>query len=945
MEKERKLPSSVRFDVFLLGGIAMLKRIVKLQLFPDSYTKNFIAVSILLTAIFLILFNIGYYLYAIDQRIDNFIDNHTEHAQVLATHLATPVQEGHLSQIKTFIHDDLSYKSTTGLFVYNKEGELLCGAYNGHEATQVPLLSSSEYRIEFPIIKDSILVGKLVAIVTFDPAHHHFLSLFLPSVFANIVASSIVVLMVILLIVRTLLLPLRELSETARRVREEQTYALRAKRTGSGELAELTDSFNSMLDHIEAHDMFLHSESRNLEMEVLERTLELEQATKAAEKANSAKSEFIASVSHELRTPMNAILGMTNMLQTTGLTTKQREYAEIIAASSQSLLHLINGVLDLSKLEAKKLEIEETNFILRDVLDELAIIFTEKVAVKEMDLVIVVDEGVPSVMRGDSFRLKQILLNLVGNAFKFAERGGIELHVGVESTAAKPIQIPHAREHDEVVQLIFAVTDKGIGISKEAQKTLFDTFVQADGSTSRHYGGTGLGLSIVAELVDLMKGSISVDSTVGKGSTFTAVLPFAVAEEKERQTVPVYSGWRVLVLEPSIAARAMWRNLFAELDMLAVVLGTERQMLLQLEQQNGKSDFDAVVLGSKELLDMNGTLVNYLCDHPELKVLLAARLGDETLPERECFFTVSGFLRRPVTLAQLKVHILRAVDPSRHVDSELALEAGCLKGLDVLVVEDNPINQQVMREILEYLGVGVTIAKDGNAAIELLSIHTYDLVLMDIQLPGMDGFATTVRLREELELKSLPVIAMTAHTLQEDRDKALEAGMDGYLTKPVELDELVAILQKFYPVKNVADENTKEGNTLSANGQERLMRSNKGIDPLPFELPGLAISEGIERLSGKSRIYLLVVKTFYETYSDVAEEMRELFEAQNWDELAAKAHTLAGASGNISAKDIFSCAEQLERDSKAHSVDVELINSLEKAVRVACTSIKQLLVL
>ena len=925
----------------------MLKRIIKLQFFPGSYTKNFIAVSILLTAIFLIVFNMLYYFFAIDQRIQNFIQNHTEHAQILSTHLATPLKEGRLERADKFIHEELSHKSTSGLFLYDADGTLICGCYKNKDYEVVPPLDSSEYIIELPIYHANSHVGKLVSIVTFTPSHQHFLNLFIPSVFANIVASSMVVLMVILLIVKTLLRPLRDLSETARRVREEQTYSLRAKREGMGELAELTDSFNSMLDHIEAHDMFLHSESRNLEIEVLERTLELEKATKEAETANSAKSEFIASVSHELRTPMNAILGMTNMLQTTVLTNKQREYAEIIAASSQSLLHLINGVLDLSKLEAKKLEIEETNFILRDVLDELSIIFTEKVAVKEMDLVVIVDEGVPPVMRGDSFRLKQILLNLVGNAFKFTDRGVIELRVGMNGTVTKPIQIPHARENDEVVQLAFSVKDKGIGIAKEAQAKLFDTFVQADGSTSRQYGGTGLGLSIVAELVSLMKGSITVESTIGRGSTFTIVLPFAVAEDERSYILPVFTGWRVLVLEPSIAARAMWRNLFAELDMLVVVLGTERQMLLQLEHQTQGAEFDLIVLGSKELLDMTGGLVNYLCQHPELKILMAARLGDETLPERECGFTLTAFLRRPVTFAQLKLNILRALDSDKSVQSELASEAGSLEGLAVLVVEDNPINQQVMREILEYLGVKVTIAKDGNSAIELLSICTYDLVLMDIQLPGMDGFTTTIRLREELELSDLPVIAMTAHTLQEDRDRAARAGMNGYLTKPVELDALVKLLKEYdlreqrtvFSTETESSECVPPKNTLS-----KAPHVDSEENPAPLEnLPGLVVSEGVERLSGKSHIYILVVKTFYETYADVGKDIRALFDAQDLVGLAGKAHTLAGASGNISAKDVFACAEKIEKKARAGHVDVADIDAFEEALKTACLSMERLL--
>lgn len=943
----------------------MQRRLLKLRLFPDSYIKNFIAVSILLTVAFLLIFNSLFYSFAVEKRKENFLHKHTVHAQVLASHLSAALGADEFERADRLIHEELSYESTLGMYLYNASGVLLCGFYDGQEASLLPHLGEYEHRIEMPIYFQDNKAGTLVSIVTFLPDHHHFLSLFLPFLMANVTATCLLVIMVIVFIVRTLLRPLRELSKTARRVREEQTYTVRAKRKGMGELAELTDSFNSMLDHIEAHDMFRLSESRNLEKQVLERTKELEKATQAAKAATTAKSEFIASVSHELRTPMNAILGMTNMLQTTELTGKQREYAEIIAAASQNLLHLVNGVLDLSKLEAQKLEIEETTFVLRDVLDELSVIFTEKVAVKEMDLVVVVDESVPPVMRGDSFRLKQILLNLVGNAFKFADRGAVELRVSVDGTAGQPIQMPHVKDSDEIVRLAFSVKDKGIGIAEDAQQKLFDTFVQADGSTSRQYGGTGLGLSIVAELVSLMGGSISVDSAVGKGSTFLAVLPFVVADDCRKTMLPVFSGRRVLVLEPSITARTMWRNLFTELGMLVVVLGTESQVLRQLEDASVDSSFDLVVLGSKELLDMTGELINYLCRHTAHKVVLASRLGDETLPDRSCPLEVTAFLRRPVTLSQVKLIVLRALSPDKLGQLERSMESLALEGLSVLVVEDNPINQQVMREILEYLGVDVTIAKDGISALELLSVYTYDMVLMDIQLPGMDGFETTNRLREELELTSLPVIAMTAHTMQEDRDKAADAGMNGYLTKPVELDELIRTLRRYGSGKmqsqgallqhgSVQGTDSLEegaGAIRSGNSQEMIKNEEQPVtamntddEPqLPEELPGLDIAEGLQRLNGKRGIYLKVLKTFVHRYAGTAEELRALYLVEDWAGLAAKAHTLAGASGNVSAKEVHARCEKLEQEAKRRNVDALTLKELEAALETACRSMKSLL--
>ena len=907
----------------------MLKRLLKLQFATDSYVTNFIIATVILTALFLLVFNIIYYSVALEHQRDAFLKRQDVDIQILAEHLSTPVGTGRYQTVEQILCSETKNHNVAAVYFFSHGEKLELGFVGNKAVKDMQPLTEYEYTFESPIRFANVSVGRIVRIVSFETAYNSFINRFFSSIVANVVACTLIVLLIMTIIAKSLLRPLRHLAQTATRVREERAYSVRAKKEGIGELEELTDAFNSMLDHIEQHDMHLHSESRNLEKEVLERTVKLEEAIEQAKSANHAKSEFIASVSHELRTPMNAILGMTNMLQTTNLTSKQREYAEVIASASQSLLHLINGVLDLSKLEAKKLEIEETVFTLRDSLDELAVIFTEKVAVKNMDLVVTIDENVPAVMRGDSFRLKQILLNLVGNAFKFADRGVIEVQVAVSESSVPPVSIPHQNANDKIVQLSFTVKDKGIGIAPEVQEKLFDTFVQADGSMSRKYGGTGLGLSIVAELVELMKGTISLDSFPGKGSIFSIVLPFAVAEDRRADDIQLLGGKRVLVLEPCTAARSMWRSLFHELNMDSTVVATEKQAFMRVKKHvDVEEAFDVLILACKERLDMNSAFMVYLCRNKECvpPVFVAARLGDDSLPNSICPLPIASFLRRPIIFNQLKQKMLFALCESDQKDDAESRFAQALAGLTVLVVEDNRINQQVLREILEYVGVQATIAKDGATALELLSIYEYDLVLMDVQLPEMDGFETTHKIRTTLALTKLPVVAMTAHTLQEDRNKAIAAGMDDYLTKPVELESLVAVLKKF---------DLRPDFERKERPETRFQKKQSG---LPEYLPGLNVGEGLERLNGKKNIYFAILNTFVETYRSAAIEMRTLLAAQDFTMLAIKAHTLAGASGNVSAVDVHSYSVLIERGARESKVDNTMLDALEAALEIACTS-------
>ncbi|MCG8529967.1 MAG: ATP-binding protein [Desulfovibrionales bacterium] len=910
----------------------MLKRLVRLQFIRDSYTKNLIVVCLILTTVLLAIFTTMQYTVRLENHREAFLLRSQTQAKLLAKHLSSPFGTGRYNAAAQVATAELAYRNAISIYLFNNSGTLIYGASRSKQLHTMQPLKPNEYDVSAPVEFLGETIGRLVLVTSFDDWHSNFAAQFLTSVSSTIFECLVIVGLILTFIIQTLLKPLRSLSDTARRVREERTYAIRAQKKGIGELAELTDAFNSMLDHIEAHDMFLHSESRTLEMEVLERTIELEHAIEEAKNANQTKSEFVASVSHELRTPMNAILGMTNLLQTTKLSRKQKEYSEIIASSSQSLLHLINGVLDLSKIEAQKLVIEETTFRLLNVLDDIAVVFTKEIANQNKDLIISVAPDVPTTLRGDSFRLKQILLNLVGNAFKFTEKGTIELHVSCVSEKKQEASVPalspltKPKESTEPFQtIIFMVTDPGIGIPPELQEKLFDTFVQADGSTSRRYGGTGLGLSIVAGLVKLMNGDISITSKPGEGSTFKTALPFGVEPKQaiDTELLPI-QGKKALVIEEYLPAHVMWQTYFSELGMTAVLVPSEQHAIASLLDDEEQQTIDLLVLGGDILKQSQGALAIFLQGYRKLPVLVSARLGEEKIPPECALLSVYAFLRKPVTLGQVRRQTLQAITTSDDTETRLHRFENTLTGLSVLVVEDNPINQKVIEETLSHFGVDATIAKDGETALYLLSTHTYDIVLMDIQLPDMDGYATTSRIRENSALEELPIIAMTAHTMQEDRDKAAAAGMNAYLTKPVELSALYTVLSLYQ--------------RKPACSRKKAQPPVQNLDETMDYLPGLRVSEGLSRIGGKMHIYRMILESFIETYQQAAEEIGTMVEEENYAEVAAKAHTLASASGSISAMEVYGISIAIEKAARTGMVERDMVSALVHAVEEACQS-------